>query len=99
MTLDQKADEILLRGLLTVERIERIPAGRLVVAHCRSRTANDGKSYKLGFDPKTGEWRCGCPVTGHRFCSHLVALQRVTTEIVPLTERSATLVADPEGKE
>lgn len=85
----------MLRGLLTVERIERIPSGRLVVAHCRSRTSPD-KVYKLGFDPGPGEWRCGCPVAGKRFCSHLVALQRITTEIVPLAERTATVVADPE---
>jgi uncharacterized Zn finger protein len=80
--MNEKADQILLEGLLTVERIERIPAGRLIVAHCRSRTESD-KVYKLGFDPKVGEWRCTCPVTGKRFCSHLVALQRVTTEVRP----------------
>jgi hypothetical protein len=81
LTLNEKADEILLRGLLTVERVERTPAGRLIVAHCISRS-NPDKVYKLGWDPRQAEYRCTCPVTGKRFCSHIVALTRVVTEVV-----------------
>lgn len=37
--------------------------------------------YDLGYDPGPAEWRCTCPAfkTFNRRCSHVVALQLVTT--------------------
>jgi uncharacterized Zn finger protein len=54
--------------------------GRLVVDHVddgeiRARCRGNGKVYRLGRN--RGEWYCDCPALGR--CSHLVALQLVTS--------------------
>lgn len=65
-----KAMRLLTAGRLRVLRVE----GRLVVAECRG---DSGEVYKLGHDPRNGQWRCGCPARTD--CSHLAALWSVVS--------------------
>jgi hypothetical protein len=67
--VEQKARRYLAEGRLVVELVD--PAAGLVVASC----AGAEGTYKLGRDPKNGEWRCTCPAP--RKCSHLIALRLV----------------------
>jgi uncharacterized Zn finger protein len=64
-----KGRRLLVEGRLIVERVE----GGLIAATCRG---DSGAIYRLGYDPRSGEWRCTCPARGR--CSHLVALMLVT---------------------
>lgn len=50
----------------------RLVDAREIRAHCRGQ----GELYNLGHEPGRG-WYCSCPARGR--CSHLVALQCVTT--------------------
>lgn len=65
--VERKAARYLAEGRLTV----RARSGHNVRATCRG-----GAEYELGHEPDHG-WFCGCPARG--ICSHLVALQLVTT--------------------
>jgi len=65
------------RRMLTEARLRvlRIDELGLIRAECRG---DSGEVYRLGFWPSDGgEWWCSCPAKGT--CSHLVALQLVTT--------------------
>lgn len=76
-TIEQKAHRALTEGRLVIERIH---AG-VIVASCRG--FSDGEVYRLGYDPRgKGQWRCTCDASAkfHRRCSHLIALQLVTTK-------------------
>lgn len=77
--VDAKARRLLAEGRLVVERVERWPVGAppesqgtLIVARCRG---DSGNVYRLGYDPRNQQWRCGCEARGR--CSHLIALQLV----------------------
>jgi uncharacterized Zn finger protein len=68
------------RRLLTEGRLTVTEVGRAVVhATCRG---DSGAVYNLGHNGKG--WGCTCPAKGR--CSHLVALQLVTTRESRLTE-------------
>lgn len=57
----------------------RPPNGK-IVATCRGLTS--GETHSLGFDPRgVGMWRCTCQASRDfgRRCSHLIALQLVTS--------------------
>lgn len=65
------------RALLTEGRLRVTKVGSgdgLIVAECRGDSA---VIYHLGYDPTKAEWRCTCEARSR--CSHLVALQLVTT--------------------
>lgn len=54
-------------------------------SYVEARIEGESGEYALGFDPGAGvagEWRCTCDASSkfHRECSHLIALQLVTTE-------------------
>jgi hypothetical protein len=70
---EEKAQRYLTEGRLKVERIEEERG--LVVASCRGSDT----TYRLGFDPAKGEWRCTCEASSKfgRRCAHLIALQLV----------------------
>lgn len=67
---EAKGRRLLAEGRLTIDRVN----GDLVVATCKG---DSGAEYRLGHDPTNGQWRCTCEAKGR--CSHLVALQLVTT--------------------
>lgn len=75
-TAEEKAHRLLVEGRLTVERVE----GGLIVASCRG--FSDGEVYRLGYRPDEKRWGCTCQANRdfHRRCSHLIALQLVTTK-------------------
>lgn len=64
-----KAERLLTTGRLIVRRVE--PTG-YILAECRG---DGGVIYKLGYDPRSTEWRCTCEARGE--CSHLMALKLV----------------------
>lgn len=69
--VESKGRRLLVEGRLNVIRVD----GPLIVAECRG---DSGEVYQLGHDPRgRGRWGCTCPARGR--CSHLVALQLVTT--------------------
>lgn len=74
-TIEQKARRILTEGRLVVTRVDE----RMIVAECRG--FSDGEVYALGYDGGKQEWRCTCEANSkfRRRCSHLIALQLVTT--------------------
>lgn len=74
--VQQKGRRMLTEGRLKVTRVSA--AAELqraaIVASCRG---DSGEEYTLGYDAVAKEWRCTCEA--RRLCSHLVALQLVTT--------------------
>lgn len=78
-TAERKAMRHLLEGRLEVVKLD--PEQGLIHARLRSTS---GKVYDLGYDPRPGQrrWRCTCEeMRGD--CSHLKALQFVTTVPIP----------------
>ncbi len=80
-SVDVKARRMLTYGHLQVLRVRRRDG--LVLARCRG----DHDVYELGFAPDLSEWWCSCPSRVQ--CSHLVALQLVTTPFEPPPRASA----------
>jgi uncharacterized Zn finger protein len=73
------------RRLLTEGRLRIVFVSRTtgtIIAECRG---DSGEIYSLGYDPRRKQWRCTCKEVKGR-CSHLVALQLVTT--VPIEEET-----------
>ena len=81
-TAERKAMRLLIEGRLEVKRVDTDgdKAG-LIVARCRG---DSGRIYDLGYDPRPGQrrWRCTCEELRGQ-CSHLKALQLVTTIQTP----------------
>jgi hypothetical protein len=77
---DDKARRYIAEGRLEVVRLD--PDRGLIHARCRGTD----ELYDLGFDPGDMVWRCTCEasVKFHRRCSHLRALQLVTTRPRPI---------------
>lgn len=67
-----KGRRLLVEGRLVVREVR--PTGT-IVAECRG---DSGEVYALGYDARRKQWRCTCAEMKGR-CSHLVALQLVTT--------------------
>lgn len=77
----EKAARYLVEGRLNVERVSVIAGLDWIIATCRG----SDQVYRLGWDPRPGAahgWRCSCEANTkfNRLCSHLRALQLVTTK-------------------
>lgn len=73
--VDSKARRLLVEGRLSVLfATESLSSPAPIVATCRG---DSGEVYRLGYDARKKEWRCGCQARGR--CSHTIALQLVTT--------------------
>jgi hypothetical protein len=55
-------------------RVLHIDKSGLIFAECRD---DSGEMYSLAYNPERRAWHCMCPAKGR--CSHIIALQLVTT--------------------
>ncbi len=69
--IDEKAKSILADGRLEVHTVHR--------DHVHALVHGNNGTYSVTYGPRDG-WACGCPAGQHgRRCSHLVAVELVTT--------------------